>query len=595
VQRTGRGGHVGVALALAAIAAVVAPAIADRADRVEASLANQIDLPAPGPVGPITVIGDSVMQGGALYSPTFPDRLAEQGWGPIRFRAGVGYSTGYFRAVPNESKATYWLGLWRAQGWDPRDVVVNLGANDSGQCGTNLACARSAILHLVDAIGPGHRIWWPMITRLNVSPYREQAATWNTALLQIDAERDDFATWDWPAEMASGPYPSNDNTHLSPNGYRLRSERMAQVLAGIWGAASRVGGDAPLPSAAGAPSEYMPLPPERILDTRTQGGRPAAGGAVVVPLAGQVPAGTTAVALNLTATRALADGFLTAHPCDRPRPEASAVNHRAGEDRGAMVVVPVAADGSVCVASYASADVIVDLQGAFVTPRPGSQRLTPLTTPARLLDTRTTGRATTHRVPVPPGAGAVAVTLTATRALSSGFLTAHPCGGAVPNVSNVNYGAGEDVAGAAFVPVGNGAICVTTSSSVDVIVDLTGTFADDAGLAFVPATPGRTIDTRSATGGWGHVHGAGQVLDARVAPAGAAAVTGTITIVTPARTSFLTAWGCGPAPTTSSVNASSGLALASALTVAVDPGGRLCVRAQHAGHTLFDTTGWWVP
>jgi GDSL-like Lipase/Acylhydrolase family len=298
---------------IAGATAVTPPAPAN------ASLANQIDRPAPGPVGAITVIGDSVMQGGALYSPTFPDRLAEQGWGPIRFRAGVGYSTGYFRAVPTESKATYWLGLWRSQGWDPRDVVVNLGANDSGQCGTNVGCARAAILHLVDAIGPGHRIWWPMITRVDLSPYREQASTWNTALLQIDAERADFSTWDWPAEMASGPFPSNDNTHLSPDGYRRRSLRMAEVLAGRWALAERVGGDAALPGGLGTPSEYVALDPVRVRDTRLDGGRAEQGGTVVVELAGRVPAGATAVALNVTVTGSIAEGYLTAHPCDRLR------------------------------------------------------------------------------------------------------------------------------------------------------------------------------------------------------------------------------------------------------------------------------------
>jgi GDSL-like Lipase/Acylhydrolase family len=581
-----------VLAAVSVIAVAVVPG--GSSPTADAALANQIDRAWPGPIGAITVIGDSVMQGGALYSPTFPDRLAQQGWGPIRFRAGVGYSTGYFRGVPAEAKATYWLGLWRSQGWDPRDVVVNLGANDSGQCGTNLACARAAILHLVDAIGPGHRIWWPMITRIDVSPYREQAATWNAALAQIDAERTDVSTWDWPAEMAAGPYPSNDNTHLSPDGYRRRSLRMAEVLAGRWALAELVGGDVALPAAGTTPSEYVALVPARVRDTRLDGGRPVAGGTVSIPLSGKVPAGTTAVALNVTVTESDADGYLTAHPCDRPRPDASAVNHRRGEDRGAMVVVPVAADGSVCISSFAAADVVVDLQGAFVPPGPTGDRFTAVANPARLLDTRATGRADLHRVLVPGGATAVAVTITATGASAPGYLTAFPCGGEVPVVSNVNYGVGEDVAGAAFVPTASGAICVAASSSVDVIVDLTGSFAADGELGFLPVDPTRTADTRRAIGGWATVHGAGQVIDVRVAPPGAVAVTGTITLVEPVTTSYLTAWGCGPAPTTSSVNATAGAVLASAVTVGVDPGGRLCLRAERVGHTLFDTTGWWV-
>ena len=34
---------------------------------------------------------------------------------------------------------------------------------------------------------------------------------------------------------------------------------------------------------------------------------------------------------------------------------------------------------------------------------------------------------------------------------------------------------------------------------------------------------------------------------------------------------------------------------ANAVTVGVDAGGRICVKALSATHTLFDVTGWWVP
>ena len=46
--------------------------------------------------------------------------------------------------------------------------AINLGANDSGICRGDVACAKAAILHLVDAIGPGHRIWWPKTERAPV-------------------------------------------------------------------------------------------------------------------------------------------------------------------------------------------------------------------------------------------------------------------------------------------------------------------------------------------------------------------------------------------------------------------------------------------
>ena len=126
----------------------------------------------------------------------------------------------------------------------------------------------------------------------------------------------------------------------------------------------------------------------------------------------------------------------------------------------------------------------------------------------------------------------------------------------MPNVSNVNFGPTEPVAGSAFVPTSDDdTICVAASTSVDVIVDITGSFTAGAGLRFVPAEPSRMIDTRSGVGGWAPIHGRDQTIDSRVAPADAEAVTGTLTIVSPVTGAFLTAYGCGTPPATSSVNA----------------------------------------
>ena len=99
----------------------------------EAALADQIFDNTPRQFGPITVLGDSVMQGGLIVSPTIVDQLAANGWGPIRARAGVGYNTRTSGGAA-ESHVSYWIDLWRSQGWDPTDVVINLGANDSGAC-----------------------------------------------------------------------------------------------------------------------------------------------------------------------------------------------------------------------------------------------------------------------------------------------------------------------------------------------------------------------------------------------------------------------------------------------------------------------------
>jgi len=550
----------------------------------------EIFLSNQGVYGPITVIGDSVLLGSALTSPTLASRLVDQGWGPVRFRAGESYSTGIF-PVNSALRVSNWITTWRSQGWDPGNVVVNLGANDTGFCNGSKQCARDAILHLVDTIGPGSQIWWPQITRIFL--HSQLQNSWNTALIEIAAERENFHTWDWPTVMATEGYTSPDGVHITFAGYVKRSARMAAQITADLGRASRTGNDAALPTPSGDQSTYQPVPPERIIDTRTQSGRQPAGSTLAVDFGSRLPPDATAVALNVTAASPAANGYLAAGPCGTA-PSGSTVNFGAGRSRGAMTIVPLGANDDVCIYAHAQTDIVVDLQGVFVGGEDATG-FSPLPAPQRLADTRNTGRSSVITVPTPPGADAVAVNLTATNAAAPGHLRAYPCDGTLPEVSNVNFSPGEAVAGGAFVPTSeNNTICVFSNVSVDVVVDLTGTFTTGSGLAFVPSAPTRMLDTRLGVGGWSPIQGADQTLDFRVAPPGARAVTGTLTMVRPLRRGYITGYGCTGLPATSSLNALPGTVLANSITTGISDDGRLCVYALQATQTLFDTTGWWV-
>ncbi len=486
-----------------------------------------------------------------------------------------------------------------AAGWDSRSWIINLGANDSGYCSTDVNCARAAIMLVVDEIGPGHQIWWPKVTRLYTHQY--QANVWNVALDQIAAERSDFTTWDWPAAMWGDPttFASYDGTHLYPDGYRSRSALMADVFTATWAKATRGGGDAALPAGGGVRSELVGLAPTRIVDTRSDApGRLAARATLTVDFGRSIPDDATAVAVNLTAVNPSAAGFLTAYPCDRPVPNASSVNHAARATRAAAAVVPLSSDDTICIVTDAASDVIVDLQGAFVPEgtHEAASRMTPLDVPRRLLDTRASGRSSVVEIATPPGAVAVAVNLTASNGGADGYLTAYPCEQDIPEISNVNFRSVESIAGAAFVATSDrNTICVSSSTAVDVIIDLTATFDVDTGFVFVPVQPSRMLDTRSGIGGWAPVQGAGQTLDIRVAPPSAKGVTGTVTFVEPVRAGFITAFPCGVSrPETSSVNASAGATIANSVTVGVGTDARLCLHADAVTQTLFDLTGWWV-
>lgn len=560
-----------------------------------AALANQIGDSTTRVHGAVTVLGDSVLQGSVVFGPTIATRLAEHGWGPIRARAGVGYTTGYFSTNSIEAKSTYWIERWRQEGWDAPNVLVNLGANDSGRCDVDLACARNAIMHLVDEIGPGRRIWWPQITRHPL--YRHQADTWNLALHQIAGERDDFFTWDWPQVMAAGGFRSGDNTHLSVDGYRTRSQLMAHEFSADLVAGSRIGGDAGLAAATGATTGVVPIGPLRVIDTRDDApGTVPPDTAIEIDVSEHVPDGTTAIAAYVSATNTTGPGFLTAYECSTGRPEASAANHTAGQTRGAVAITPISDHGTFCLYTLAEADLLVDLQAAFVPVTAETLRFDPLDTPRRLVDTRETGRRETLEIDVPDGADAVAISLTAVFTDTFGFLTAYPCSDEVPTVATVNYQPNEVISGTAIVPVSDeGTICVFALSDTDVTVDLTGTFAADAELVFQPARPTRIIDTRVGIGGWSPIHGQFQTIDARVAPADAQAVSGTLTLVSPMRPGFLRAWGCGVQPDTANVTGLQGDVLANSLTTGISADGRLCIFARSATSTIFDTSGWWVP
>lgn len=546
-----------------------------------------------GPLGPITVIGDSVMLGSLAYGPDLTQRLAEQGWGPIRARAGEGYSTGYF-PVDDSFKASYWIGVWRSQGWDPDAVVVNFGANDVGLCQYRPEsldqCSYNAIKHLVDAIGPGKRIWWPKITRFPLN--RPSMDAWNGALDRVAAEHPDFHTWDWPAVMyATGNYAS-DHTHLSPTGYRNRSLWMAHEVTASLGRATEVGGAAPLPATIAGTSEMVPIGPERALDTRRDApGRLSAGQTVEVDVSDIVPADATAVAAYITAAGVTGPGHLSAHPCIDD-PAASSFTNYSTSARGAVTITPLTDDRTFCVYTHAATHLVVDVQAAFV---PDGLRFSPLPEPQRLIDTRESTRSKHIELAVPDGAEAVAVNITAIRGSRAGHVTAHPCLDPIPETATLNHQASEVVASSAYIPVSaDGTICLDSFTDVDLVVDLTGTFSTDGALAFQPATPTRMLDTRRGVGGWSPLHGLGQTLDVTVAPPSARAVTGTITLVSPMRNSHLQAWSCGERPTNSNVNSLAGRTLANFVTTGLAADGTLCIYAINTGNTVFDTTGWWV-
>lgn len=130
------------------------------------------------------------------------------------------------------------------------------------------------------------------------------------------------------------------------------------------------------PIATEGGSKYVPLSPERYLDTRPDDGLdPDDADAIDLTLAaeGGLPDGVTGVTANLTAVPSTAEpsfGYLTVFATDVDAPDTSNVNFASGVYISNLVMSGVSADGEITILSGAVGyvDVIVDVQGYFTEP-----------------------------------------------------------------------------------------------------------------------------------------------------------------------------------------------------------------------------------
>lgn len=254
------------------------------------------------------------------------------------------------------------------------------------------------------------------------------------------------------------------------------------------------------------------LSPARLLDTRSTGGALSGGSARKVQVLGRggVPStGVGSVAVNVTAIKPTAAGWLTAWPTGTSKPATSSVNFPAGAVVANAIVSGVGSDGTISIYNQAgSTNVVVDVTGWF----PSGSGVTGIT-PTRVLDTRqlaetrTTGiTSTTSRTVavrgtvVPTSAIAVTANVTATTASDATTVVVHPSGTANPGTTTLHVAPGQTIANSTFATLGSdGALTVSTSTgSVHTIIDVTGYLTKSSGYVALP-TPVRVGDTRSGS------------------------------------------------------------------------------------------------
>lgn len=228
----------------------------------------------------------------------------------------------------------------------------------------------------------------------------------------------------------------------------------------------------------------------------------------------------------------------------------------------------------------------------------------------RAIDTRLTspvpaGGIVTVSVSVPADAMAISANITAVGLTSGGYLTVFaPSAGTscestpLPATSAVNFAAGDVRAAAGVFPVDAGRLCIFSSSTANVLVDVSGYLSRPAGTAdtlsvssgagLVPVAPSRLADTRT-----GPMIGGNRTLEVSLGRSDLTAVQLNVTAVQPLSNGYLTIWpkngSCDSTtrPNVSSLNVAAGDVRPN--TVIVDAAtGAFCVYSSSATHVLID-------
>jgi hypothetical protein len=368
----------------------------------------------------------------------------------------------------------------------------------------------------------------------------------------------------------------------------------------------------------GGSTDYVPVVPDRVLDTRPgvqvgyTGGKPRPGDTVQLQVTGtgtsQVPNSAGAVVLNVTGTEADAAGFVTIWPCGTERPTASNLNLQAGGTAPNLVVAKIGTGGKVCLFTQSGAHLIADVNGYM----PSTSWYTSVV-PERLLDTRTgakpapgdtvevqvAGAGVTN---VPLNAKAVVLNVTATEADAAGFVTVWPCGTPRPTASNLNIPPGGTAPNLVVSKIGTGGkVCIFVQAGMHLIADVNGYMPFNS--SYVSVVPERLLETRSEgqVGYTGDKPVAGATVELTVigtgvtnVAVGTKAVVLNVTGIEPDADGFVTVWPCGaPRLTASNLNLTAGGIRPNLVMSQVGAGGKVCIFTQSSTHLIADISGFW--
>ena len=196
-------------------------------------------------------------------------------------------------------------------------------------------------------------------------------------------------------------------------------------------------------------------------------------------------------------------GYLSAWPTGQTWPGVSTLNVPPNNPVVAnAAIVPAGTSGEINVLGSNNTDVVIDINGYFAPAgsAAGGQALFTVT-PCRVLDTRSSSgsfnvNVTSSSCGIPSSAEAFVLNATVVPTGGLGYLTLWPENEAQPLVSTLNADDGVIASNMAIVPTTNGSIDAFSSSSTQLILDISGYFASGSS-----GSPALRVTAKSAANG----------------------------------------------------------------------------------------------
>ena len=381
---------------------------------------------------------------------------------------------------------------------------------------------------------------------------------------------------------------------------------------------------APGPAIVTPPSNFVPLDPRRIADTRDgTGGVPRrklrAGETMKVRVAGAggVPkSGVTAVVANITAVEPTTNMHFRVFPGSTAMPNTASLNGRPGRPVPNLAVLGVGSDGTVDVYnSHGETHCVIDVFGYY---RDGAGARFRAKQPRRLFDTRT-GKGLTRagklrdaqqldvqvagKAGVPAtGATAIVLNLAVTDTESRGYLRATPKGAAARETANVNFFPGDTVPNLVICKLGKGGKITLDGrgTGMHVVGDVFGFFGEH-GQRLRATPPRRVLDTRIGTGADVGPIGPNRQVDIGLSgrngiPESATAVVLNVAATNVAQRSYVSVWPYGQDhPGTANLNLEPGRTIANLVICQLGEGGALSIANIRANcDVVADVFGYFV-